>query len=133
MCMPVAKMCTSNSGGSASSVRISDFILPKSARVPDRKTILRGCLWPPLSTDVAPGEQRVGGDVAGRDASEHLVVARRQDLARARLLHPQVVAGEAFAGCDAGRGDDGGVGEVDRGLLLGQNVLGPAERLKDGA
>src|SRR5688572_30215166 len=125
MCMPVAKMCTSNSGGSASSIRIRDFILPKSARVPEGKSILRGCLLPPLSTDVAPGLPRVGGDLAGRDAPEHFVVARRQDLARARPLHPQVVAGEALAGRDAGRGDDGGVGEVDRWLLLGQDVLGP--------
>src|SRR4029453_9810297 len=124
MCMPVAKMCTSNSGGSASSVRISDFILPKSARGPDRNTILRGPRLRSLATDVAPREERVRGDIARGGAAEHFFVARRQDLARPGALHPEVVARKAFSLPDAGRRDDRGVGEIDRGLLLRQNVLG---------
>src|SRR5690242_12746999 len=132
MCMPVAKMCTSNSGGSASSVRIKDFILPKSARVPERKTILRGGLGPSLATDIAPGEQRVRCDVARCRAPQYLLVAGRQDLAGAGPLYPQVIAGEPFARRDARRGDHGGISEVDGRLLFGQDVLGSAERLEHG-
>src|SRR4051794_11158117 len=92
MCMPVAKMCTSKRGGSCNSVRISDFSLPKSARVPERKTILRRSLEPGSTTDVAPGEQGVLGDVALRDAPQHFFVARGVNLAYARPLDPQVIA-----------------------------------------
>src|SRR3954462_4668342 len=94
MCMPVAKMCTSKRGGSCSSVRINDFSLPKSARVPDRKTILRRSPESASATDVAPGEQGVLGDVALRDAPQHLFVARGVNLARAGPLDPEIVARE---------------------------------------
>src|SRR3954467_7677193 len=86
LCIPVAKMWTSNSGGSASSVRIRDFILPKSARVPDRKTIFLGPVRLGLATDVAPREQSVRRDVTRRLAPEYLFVARRENLARAGAL-----------------------------------------------
>src|SRR6185295_4439917 len=88
MCMPVAKICTSKRGGSCSRVRISDFSLPKSARVPDKKTILRRAPGSGSATDVAPGEQGILRDVALGDPPEHLFVTGSVDLARAGALHP---------------------------------------------
>src|SRR5262245_56701776 len=109
MCMPVAKMWTSKRGGSSSRVRISDISLPKSARVPERKTILRRSALRTSPTDVAPSEQGIFGDVALGDAPQHLFIARGMDLAGARPLHPQIVAGESLAGAHRQRRHHRGV------------------------
>ena len=140
----MAKIWYSNCRRAVAPRAISGFSLPKSARVPVRKSsrswLVRhgvrrspvGHAWP---TRVAPRELFVCAEVAARSLAENAVEVRRLDLACAGALDPHVLRGRALSpAATVAERDDAGVGEVDGRLLLGQDRLCvPPSACVDGA